>query len=295
MAGLMPIEPVVRLHTEAGAKVNEDAVAAAGAMVALADGATSLVGAHITDAPSDPHWFAHALVEELARRSALEIPRALEGAIEAVRDSATGRRFAGRAAEEIPIASLVLATWDEKRVVIAALGDCTAIIRQGLPASSSTGGTPADFDVRTVHNSTVSQLDAGAVAAMVDAARRTGKTVRECRDAVDQILADNRAKSLTHPAYHPVALDPAVVSQLEYAIFPRSQVYDLLLMSDGYAAAAELGMSDAELAQLAATDIRRPAQKVRSAYDGDPDFLRYPRLKHCDDMTAAYIRLADIC
>lgn len=301
MGGLLSLKiakrPLITSYTAPGVGVNEDAFAYTDGCAVVIDGATSLNKDHRTEWGSDPQWFSHSLVKEIVQvyehDPSCDAEDLLSAAISKVAASQEGALY-HHDLERAPVGSLVWVRWDDSYVEVVNLGDATVIARLGQPAELDQSGTSADFDVRFIHNSIISQLDRSAIERMVQLSKERHIPIRECRPLINDLLEQNRHKHLTHPAYNVVSLDPAISKRIEIVRYPRQAVFDVLLMSDGYAdtvANAHLYEGWGELVEAAKESIETPAKRLRSVYDSDPDFTQFPRFKHCDDTTAVYVGL----
>ena len=152
-------------------------------------------------------------------------------------------------------------------------------------------------DCVVLHQPEVADLDDRVIAAAVDL--RDGGRAPHIRSAVADLapqLRAHRALMNTEDGYWIAEPSGAGISHAQTAAFERGQVASAMLMTDGMSAIAELtGLSRSweELAgRLASGDALSLMSDHAELLDQDPDFDRFPRLKHRDDMTFLSGRLA---
>lgn len=296
---------------------NEDCIAASTTIAVIADGFTGVVPGKVPTAePTESAWFARELTTRVCaaagtyprgggqhsqRQMLRDIIREVaasetgQAIMQAATDAGETMRVAGLPEElahqayasRIPAASIAWVEWTEDEVIVASLGTCTIALRTQDPM----GGT----HMRVINNPIPTTLDDAAILEMMKKAYENSRPVCDGPELIEDVLIENRAALVDQPAFCAATLNEASADFLEIMSFPRAIVRDVLLLTAGYAFADVIDIcSDwSGFIQDASEDITRIARELRAQLDEDASFSKYPRLRHCDDMTAAYVELAD--
>lgn len=273
--------------TRPGHRVNEDAVAVTGHALIVVDGATGLDGARVTGWPSDAQWFSHRLTALLTQRIeelSTSIPDILRSCLHALHREFTD--MAGSpvtAAEAQPSASVIIARTDGADLEVFSLGDCQAVVGH------------RDGSVSVCHDRTVETLDGAVIDTMSSRARDHRSTNRAARAQVTEHLIRNRRLMNVPGGYWIADLGATGVAHGRLDIFDATQVRDLALMTDGFAAThALVHLFDSPAHLLRALRTTSPEPVIEALFallDADPDYASYPRLKHLDDSTVVHATL----
>lgn len=176
---------------------------------------------------------------------------------------------------EIPSAAFLAVAVADNAIDCGWIGDCTALlIRDG--ETTAIGPQP---DIR----------DAEAELARSVAHHGLGAP-RKAAPVLD-VLRTARA----NPARKVLAVDPAGVENVLYTSQPCVAGDEVLLMTDGFAAAIDtyrLIDRDMVPALLASEGLAGIAARLRAAEAGDAACTRWPRFKQGDDATALWLRVA---
>lgn len=264
-----------------GSPVNEDALAVSTSSLVMIDGASGLEAGRMTDWLSDAHWFAHALAPLLVERLADGEPIAvvLAGCLAELR-TAYGEEDDGGLG---PSASVLVARIAGDTVEVYSLGDCLALV--GL----------ADGTVDAVRDGTVGELDAAVVERLQEVRRGTALTPAEARPLVQDLLVGNRRLRNTPEGYWIADLSGAGTRHALIRTYAASDLLDVALMTDGFAAALDLAdvvRTPGTFLQGLRQDGPGPTMDVLVARLGaDADCTRYPRLKPMDDSSVVVAAL----
>lgn len=266
---------------EPGAARNEDAVHTGPSSIVVVDGASGLSGRSVMGWESDPQWFSHRLAPLVGGKIAdqnASITAAVGASLEELRAEYAAALAAGGltpSAADYPSASLAVVRATARQLEIFSLGDCTTLV-------DYTDGT-----VEAIHDGTVSALDAAVIARMVQLAAANG-TVREARELVGDQLRANRALMNRGGGYWITDLTAAGLDHATATVRRLEEVRDVAVMTDGFAAAHDVlhlvGGPSSFLEALRTEGAAALGRRIVDGLDGDPDFERYPRLKHRDDM-----------
>lgn len=275
---------------EPGSAHNEDAIHLAPTCIVVVDGASGLSRESVMGWASDAQWFSHRLADlaceqstgawasqSSAMRHALsELRREFGKALDSEPSLARTRSRA-----DLPSASVAMARLTSTHLEIFSLGDCTTLVGY------------MDGSVEAIHDASVTRLDGATISLMVHLARANGTSVRSARELVDDDLRVHRMlMNRDHDGYWIADLSGAGIDHA--TVFRRrlGEVRDVALMTDGFAAAYDvLGLVDSPSSFLESLRTHGPAAlgaRIVNALDGDPDYEKYPRLKHRDDMAIVH-------
>jgi len=282
--------------SEAGAVHNEDAIHRAPRCIVVVDGASGLSRESVMGWASDAQWFSHRLAiligRELTGERALPAS-ALRRALSQLRaefDQALGSahdvKHTFRSPADLPSASVAIAQLTPTHLEIFSLGDCTTLIGR------------TDGAVESVHDVSVTRLDTAAISRMVQLAHANGTSVRAARDLVGQELRAHRMlMNQDRDGYWIADLTGAGVDHATTLRRRLDNIRDVALMTDGFAAACDvLRLVDGPMSFLEAlrTDgADRLGTQIVHGLDSDPEYERFPRLKHRDDMSVVHATVSD--
>ncbi|KQO98833.1 protein phosphatase 2C domain-containing protein [Leifsonia sp. Leaf264] len=265
---------------------SEDAFAVTSDAAIVLDGASGLGGEQITDWGTDVEWFSHTLTQQLA--ATVSGPGTLHDiaaeAVAAVADTEPGRTLSdpSRPTEFRPSAAGAIARVRDGKLQVLSFADVSAVV-------FLTDGT-----FEELNSPVLLQLDADMLAAAQSEADARGITAREGMKYVHDAKVFARRHMNTPHGYSVLTLDGAGIPLATYREWDATQVTDVILATDGYAAAVEIGLFDDwdHLRRtVTETSLHIPAIRLLQAYDNDPDFITYPRSKHVDDITAVHVRV----
>ena len=250
----------------------------------LVDGATGLSKSRLTDMASDAAWYAQALVEETSRDLA-DQDRSLDEALLAagtrVARSYMSLPGASRAERiDYPNGSLAAVRWRADRIEVASLGDASTVVVMR-------GGAHV-----VLHDATLDALDRLNYERMFRYATERGASMREAREALNDRFVEHRLLMNEPNGYWAVDVTCRGYGHEWRFEAPRSQVRGVVMCSDGFAAAVDMGVVDdlVELADLVMSGAgERLGGDLRAAEREDEDCLRVHRSKTSDDATYAAI------
>lgn len=267
----------IEARSAAGTVVNEDAFGSTLDTLVAVDGATGLAGVRRTPFGSDAQWFssrlARAVVEHAARPVSMH--EVLVRALDDCADELNSMGVADRA--DLPSGSVAFARCGDETLEVLSLGDCTTVVSM------------FDGSTAVLTDAAVGRLDSAIVNSAVRIARRDETTVRQALPLLTAEMQANRDLRNT-PAGYWIA-DPQGLGAAHATLhrFPIDKVAEVVLMSDGFAAVHAVTAQCGSWPELAERLARGEGAQLLSvlvdALDGDPDLMRYPRLKIRDDAT----------
>ena len=267
----------IEAQSLAGGEVNEDAFGATFDVLVAVDGATGLSGRHQIGVGSDAQWFANNLAQDILMLAAdrhRSLPQVLDAALDRCR--ARLRRM------QVPLegfasASVAVARLGAEHLEFVSVGDCTALL------------TMVDGRVERIADGAVAKLDDRVVRAAVDLAARERISVREAIGKQSALLKRHRALRNRQGGYWIAEPNGTAVDHATARRFPISEVSEVALLTDGFAAVHDLTRQVEgwrELAELLAAGAGgRLMRELRTALQRDTDFSAFPRLKEVDDST----------
>ncbi len=254
---------------------NEDLVRVTGDYVLVMDGSTNL--GMYQDLP-DARWFVQAFADAFARYFSKEDPRsAMLAAMEQLRQeymALTGRDPLLETA--LPSASFCLAYEQGEELVIALLGDCTALVypRAGKP--------------QMLYQDGVEQADNRVLQQMVALSRQEGisvaRTVQLPR--IQAMLRENRSRMNTPQGYWILSFDPTAVAHTQLVRLPKKDISHVLLFSDGFDSLRQELLQD-----LPKESLQSLYGRIYREEENDPDFTRQPRFKCHDDASCVLLQI----
>jgi hypothetical protein len=274
--------------SDPGDRINEDIVGARGDLAWVLDGSRSLSGGWLVDETSDPRWFVHAWDEYL--RSRADDPDA--PLIEIVRGGvhAVSERFLGAAGPgphdplDLPSCAGVILRHRPGGGEAFILGDCTLIYREA-------GG-----EARRLTDDRITTFDSAASDAIQRLQSEEGSDFATALESVLPLLRENRMKKNTRDGYWILGFEPEAVDHGVYEEWNWSGETTCLLMSDGFSRLFDTYgiVEDQEklLGMVVRDGVETALKRLRDAESGDPECLRFPRLKVADDASALLVTLA---
>ena len=250
----------------------------------LVDGATGLSKSHLTEMASDAAWYAQTLVKETLSELADQgqaIGAALLAAGTRVARAYMSLPGAERAERiDYPNGSLAAVRWNADRLELASLGDASSVVVMK-------GGAHI-----VLHDSTLDALDKINYERMFRHAKEHGTSMREARKVLNDRFVEHRLLMNERDGYWAVDVTCRGYGHEWCLEVPRSQVQCVVMCSDGFAAAVDMGVV-ANLAELAdvvmAGDGERLGGDLRSAELEDKECWRVHRSKTSDDATYAAV------
>lgn len=264
-----------------GSLVNEDALAVSGSSLVMIDGASGLGAGRMTGWPSDAHWFAHSLAPLLVERLADGRPVAvvLAASLAELRAEYGEGDDGGLG----PSASVLVARITGAEVEVYSLGDCLALV--GL----------TDGSVDAVRDGAVGELDAVVVERLQELRRGTALTPADARPLVQDLLVGNRRLRNTPEGYWIADLSGAGAPHALRRTYAASELLDVALMTDGFAAALDLAAVVATpetfLQDLRLHGPGPTMDALVARLAADADCTRFPRLKPMDDSSVVVAAL----
>lgn len=278
-------------HTWTGSgegRYNEDYAAVDGehGCAVVVDGATGLTKINLVAGESDAAWYARNLALGLCDL----LPRYFEDPRQALLRAGESvarayRRFEG--AKELqridqPNGSVAAFVWDDARVKLVLLGDCTAAVQH------------RDGEVVAFHDDTLTRLDNQNYQRMLSYAQSHGASMAEARRALNDRFIENRLKMNQPGGYWAADISCDGMLHADVLEFDARDVVAVFACSDGYAAAQDMGvMSDAsELARhVMAGEGVALGELLRAAEHADQGCWQVPRSKTSDDATFLFAEL----
>lgn len=281
----MPIE-LLLAETRSAGEVNEDVVGSCDGAAWVIDGATG-VGGRLLESPSDAHWFAHRVDEELRRALSADPRRpsqvVLREVIERCRKAFESEcQGAPAGAYEHPSAAFAMVRdRPDGDAELVTLGDCQIIFR------TSTGAIE-------VHGaSSIGAFEAQTVAMVAELLAQTPELTQEAlRDQLLPTLRANRQRMNRPDGYWILGLEPAAAEFIDVRRLSRP-AGDLALASDGFLRLTDLfGLADTanllEIDDLASFEAWH--RRLREAEREAESMRRFPRVKRSDDVSLVRIR-----
>lgn len=264
---------------------NADGWFADAATAVLLDGATPKASFAVSPRANDTVWLVRRFIElwpTLAARAGGVAERA-ELARLALRDELEGLcAKAGATPDEGPFACLAIAHDTGAHVELLNMGDLTLLLR-------GSGGP-----VRRLGESAVRELDRRAIAG-IERALAAGVVPHAKRLlGIAPELRENRSLRNVLPGYE--VLEPSVrcLDRFQRWTFGRSDVHDLLLMSDGFYRLVDTFGAYDDVSLFDAVERRGLASllaELRAIEQMDAECVHRPRFKTHDDATALWLEL----
>ncbi len=260
---------------------NEDRLGLAGRHAFVVDGATGL-GAPFMPGVSDAGWLAQRAAESIGRRSQEEPAQLVEGLADDLIAA-----FAAEATRplqhrwELPCGAFMLASLADGGVTLSWTGDCRAILRTDAGLTLAFGATAESEAEEAAQVTALSQGPHDPAARF-----NTPEVLASMRASRGEALAEGRARHLSP--------DRGWLPRVRHATV-EAQAADILLMTDGFAAAELRYDLYAKPEDLIAAAREEGLQAIaatlrRFERETDPEGVLKPRWKRSDDATALWVR-----
>lgn len=275
---------VLESVSSSGAGVNEDGIAISHSGAWVVDGASGLTDAHLTPGDSDAQWLMARLIAHLGSSTTFDpVSNLLRAADHVYREFDELKVLPRIFQYEYPSASLVGCSYSMGSLQAVRLGDCTLLLQP------SSGGSVVKFD-----RSPLRDLDDAVISEMAQTRARQRVTGSDAYTSALPHLRKNRSlinevdgySALTMGTNRSVAPDTLKLGITEPTVG--------LLCSDGFWRLVDTFNLYSEQELLKACQRKGLAAlitELRSAEDGDPDGLQFPRLKTSDDASAVLFGL----
>ncbi|WML36697.1 protein phosphatase 2C domain-containing protein [Clostridium sp. OS1-26] len=262
-------------------KNNEDIVFASSFYGWVIDGATGLAKKNITGCTSDAAWFVKAWDEYLKKNidnMSLTLKQIINNGMEFVeREFYKLDKTNSIDKLSIPSASIALIRINNNKIEYFLLGDCTLIAEN------------VDGKHIKIKDKSVEKLDGIAIEELKGYMKEDGLNFNEARNRVSDLLIKHRLLKNTPKGYWVLefnreAIDNAIVGELEFEQYKK-----VLLMSDGFAAIADVYKHIEHSSIIGAVEklgLNRVYEIIREIENEDIDMKKYPRLKVGDDASA---------
>lgn len=256
-------------------KANDDRTGAGHAHAWVIDGATDLGEPGLLGNRGGAAWIAAEADRAFAAADGVSIEQTCRTVFEQVAARFAETRKREPEPWEIPSASFLAVTVADNVVDCAWLGDCAALlIRDGRATRI---GPQRDIrDDETDLARSVAHHGLGSV-------KRAAPVLDVLRTA------------RSRPGRQVLGIDPAGAEKIYYSSQPCVAGDELLLMSDGFVAIADLYRLIDQTALpglLAGGGLSGLAMQLRAAEADDAACTRWPRFKQGDDATALWLRIA---
>lgn len=273
-----------------GLKPNEDAVSASSRSFIVVDGATGKGDYTVMQDSwsSDAQWFSNTLLKEIQDHIddlELSLQEVLSASIANLRTEflteADGRRFK---IYELPSAAIVLARINTQNdtLEVLRLGDCQAYIRN------------KSGDVTLLEDHLLGAIDRDSTERLFRAAKERNILPSEAREYIREHLRSQREGM--NQNYWVIDLFGKGIPESSVTQYPLAQIDTILLATDGYYFAQEAmsdtgePLSNEEFLEFVETNFSEVPTILRAQLDLDPTWVRWPRIKHIDDMSAVIAR-----
>lgn len=276
-----------------GAKINEDAAvdcvdaATKSAIVVVVDGASGLGNGNRSDCESEAQWLAGGLVDHFAK----SFPRLghlrseMANATQELRRSNIGQKLKHEV-DMPPTAAISIAYLHEGRIDIARLGDCPVLIEF---RNGEIDLLPSD--------QVLTRLDEDVVANLRNLASHLEITPREARKFIKDILVKNRRQANRAGGYWIADLSDVGVRHIKMETYHAHDIRRILIMSDGFRIGVGRNRPFADwrdvLVAVAEVGLPGMLERVKTAMLGDPDWVTYPRMSLCDDLSLAHLTFVE--
>lgn len=260
-----------------GEVANEDSVFAAKSFLVVIDGATGLNGIHLTDKDTDAAWLAQRLCEllshDLSDLSA-SVPEILKKAAAQIKSELDAMGY-DKYENSCPSAGAAIARLNGDKLECFSLGDVPVIISK------------KDGSVKYICDGALSARDDKVIEQMKAIHDKTGCTVAEARQQVNDILLKNRIEMNQDGAYYCFEPTGSGIDHITHEEVPLADISAIALMSDGFYAALSCFKIVSDQAQLMRLLTDGKAEQIlnslKSLAHEDCDLNRFPRFKIMDD------------
>jgi hypothetical protein len=143
----------------------------------------------------------------------------------------------------------------------------------------------------------LTRLDDEVVAKLRELATILNVPPRDARKLINDILVQNRRQANRVGGYWIADLAGAGLGHLELTTYPAQEVRRVLIMSDGFRIGVGRGRPFADwhdvLVAIEEIGLSNMLERIKAAMLADPDWVIYPRMSLCDDLSLAYLTLVD--
>ncbi|KQO98834.1 hypothetical protein [Leifsonia sp. Leaf264] len=279
--------PTINTYARGRCDFSEDAFSVTANSAVLIDGASGLGDVNESGWSSDSQWFAHntAIGTTSHLQSAPTVAQAFARSLADLHSVSPSALIDGTHPVEFQPAAAGTAcrVW-RGNVQVHVLADVVAVVRH-------------DGGVDVITDTVLPQIEETMFVAARQIADEQGITFREAVNHIGHLKVRKRTLINDEDHGYPVlSLDGSGVQNGLSASYPAGTVQEVLLLTDGYAAAVTCaGVYDTYSELLTAINkdgLAAVADKIIDAYTADPDFEKHPRFKAIDDMTAVHLRFA---
>ncbi|MFI5695415.1 PP2C family serine/threonine-protein phosphatase [Kribbella sp. NPDC051586] len=277
----------------AGAKVNEDSASARvdnrsnSALLIVSDGASGLSDRNLTDCESEAQWLARGITDhfDAVFPEFKDISTELVAAVASMRNSTVGQLLVSQEGID-PTAAISIVHLIDDVVHIGSLGDCPILVQF---RTGEIRFLPGDRKL--------SALDESAISYLRDTARARHISPRQARTYISNILLENRQRANHHDGYWIADLSGAGLPHLAVTTYAAAEIRRVVVMSDGFRIGVGRGRPfptwHSVLTALDNSDLPGMLKQVKSALLADPEWVEYPRISLCDDLSLAYLDLSE--
>jgi hypothetical protein len=272
-------------YTDAAGDVCEDLAGCSASGAWVLDGASGVVRAGITDAPSDGRWYVEHVSEYINENLNDErpLPEVIRSAVRDVREhfeSLPG----GETAEVIerPLAAAAVIRVRDQYVEYCLSADCNlAVLRSSGAVEVFYGDGPRDIDAAVLEE--IQRLK-----------REEGLSHSDARDVVRGMIVDGRRQLNQPDGYWALSFDERAIDHARASTLNVDTIDALCLFSDGFERLLELFEAIEYRTLFAKALTNGPdalVKMLRRAEQEDPKCRRYPRVKPSDDASVAFVDL----
>ena len=265
--------------------VNEDIIYADENMAWVLDGATGLIDKNLTSYESDAKWFVTEWDKYLRNnlwdrsKSIKEIVLEGIGVIREIFYKECDLVYV----DEIkrPSASMSIVRKNKDIIEYFMLGDCTLLIKD-----------IKDIVVK-VKDTTLEKFDNNAISEMIKVKNEKNISAIEAREIVKPILIDNRLKKNKPEGYWILEFNKDAVNHSIEGELIASDIKNLVLMSDGFAAIFDTYKyctEDGLIDLLDEYGVKKVYELIREIEEDDKDIIKYNRMKKGDDSSIVFIK-----
>lgn len=265
-----------------GSRVVEDRMGWGDHFLFVIDGASGLTPAHVTKGDSDAAWLAEGLRRSLLKLLPQENYETVEilslCAEELKQEYSKNWEQYYHTDPDYPSAGIAIVRQRRDRLECFALGDCTVAVER------------VDGTIQTLEETELSQLDRSALAEMVSLSRKTGCTILEAKQALNDVLIHNRNLRNHEGGYW--IFDPSGkgIPHGRTMGIPISEFKAITIMTDGFSQLIEpfgVASSAEDLHRMmTSAGIATLAGQLFARQEADANCGEYPRFKMRDDTTA---------
>lgn len=256
---------------------NEDRIYSSENLLVVIDGATGLNGIHLTESDTDAAWLSQrlcSLLSEWLPDTGSTVPEILKRAAAQIKSELDKMGY-DRYDNSYPSAGVAIARLNKNTLECFSLGDVPVIITQ------------KDNNLRYICDGALSARDDKVIEEMKKIHEKTGCTVAQARQQVNDILLKNRLEMNQEGAYYCFEPTGAGIDFITHEDIPIEDVSHIALMSDGFYAAVScfkiINSRKELMRQLAYGKADSILNSLKSMAYEDNDLNRFPRFKIMDD------------